>query len=173
MARGKATMKKTSERKENENPCGSNVNSNDVDTTNNLTKVGKKRFIDCLYSNCTDIDKDIEISDLKKKCFGLEQRLEIVEKNCSFILQHMTNFQDLFNDVLQNSNNENDIIMLPNNAIVTTNNDNVISLTENIVPTNNTDLYITNNSVNLMNNAKAIGSNENIVSTNNTDLITA
>ncbi|CAF4449339.1 unnamed protein product, partial [Adineta steineri] len=63
--------------------------------------------------------------------------------------------------------------MLQSNAIMTTNNDNVISLNENIVPINNTDLYITNNSVNSMNNAKAIGLNENIVSTNNTDLNTA
>ncbi|CAF1204600.1 unnamed protein product [Adineta steineri] len=61
------------------------------------------------------------------------------------ILQHMTNFQDLFNDVLQNPNNENDVIMLTNNAIVTTNNDNVISLNENIVSTNNTDLNTVNN----------------------------
>ncbi|CAF1345163.1 unnamed protein product [Adineta steineri] len=76
-------MKKTSEGKENENPGGPNINNNDVETTNDLTKVGKKRSIDCLYSNGTDIDNDIEISDLKKKCFGLEQRLEIVEKNCS------------------------------------------------------------------------------------------
>jgi hypothetical protein len=43
--------------------------------------VGRKRSVDSIFE-CVDFDKkDIEISKLKKKCFELEQRLEVLEKN--------------------------------------------------------------------------------------------
>jgi hypothetical protein len=131
--------------------------------------VGQKRPIELVDSNTID-NKEIELINLKKRCIDLEQRVEILEKTCLckfislnsirifyffyvVIPQHMTSIQNFFHDIIQSSNNNNDIIMLNNNDSVTINNDNIVTVNDDIISVNNDDIVTVNNNDDKTSNA--------------------
>ncbi|CAF1252327.1 unnamed protein product [Rotaria sordida] len=127
MGRKKSVMKDLNEEKENNNPCVEYTSSTTNVKTNCPLTVGQKRAIELVDSNSIG-NKEIEMINLKKRCIDIEQRVEFLENTFLSIQQHMTSVQNFFNDIIQSSNNDNDVIMLNNNDFVTVNNDDVVTV---------------------------------------------
>ncbi|CAF1401691.1 unnamed protein product [Rotaria sp. Silwood1] len=136
MGRKKNSMKDLNVEKENDIPYLQYTNSTTDATTNCSVAVGLKRPIELVDSHPID-NKEIEIINLKKQCIDLQQRVEILEKTCLLIPEHMNSIENFFHDIIEGSKNNNDGIMLNNIDCVTVNNDDVFTIYDNIIPVNN------------------------------------
>ncbi|CAF1266900.1 unnamed protein product [Rotaria sordida] len=185
MGRKRTVTKHLNEEKENNNPCLEYANSTSDVATNCPLMAGQKRPIELVYSNTID-NKEIEIINLKKQCIDLKQRVEILEKACLLIPQHITSIENFFNDIIQISNNKNDVIMLNNNDFAMASNDDiamvsngdVITVNDDIIPGNNNGIVAANNNDNTVPENKndgivAANSNDNILPANKNDDIVA
>ncbi|CAF4042143.1 unnamed protein product, partial [Rotaria magnacalcarata] len=143
MGRKKAVLKDLNEKENN--------NSRLEHSNNCPPTVSQKRPIGLVVANPID-GEEIEIINLKKRCRDLEQQVEILEKKCLLIPQHIISIQNFFDDLIQCSNNNNDFVMLNYNDLALMNNDDNVTV-------NGNDVVVTSNY------------NDDIVTTNNNDPI--
>ncbi|UJR38893.1 hypothetical protein I4U23_031561 [Adineta vaga] len=149
------------EEKENNNQHLELENKINYVTTEREVSGGQKRPIELVDLNLMD-EKDAEIIKLKKRCFDLEQRIEVLEKTSLVIPQDMSINQELFGDISLFSNDSNNNIMIVDNTdSIVANVDNTITFKDDINLVNNDDASKMNSNISL--------NDSDMMTTNNND----